>query len=1084
MTTKSKLAEKGSRIPEVREAGWDEIFAKYLQEVQAQNNEAAKSLRFAFLLKDFLGIQLGFIEDYVAGIEKYIKVKQKDRILKGEADCLFGNLVIEFEANLTGKRIEAEEQLKRYVAILWSQEKTHARTPYLCLATDGVQFVAYSPVLVEKSKEDITPAEVQLEVIEEENWMQFKPQEAYFWLDRYFLRKEILHPTSETIVHDFGLRSHAFQTTAQALLSLWQQVKHKNEFSVVYDSWDKYLRIVYGTAIVEDELFIRHSYLATLAKLMSWRRITESKSQPDDEQILAMLEGRFFQTQGIDNFLEEDFFSWIARPVTAAIGIGVTRMFFSLLQNYNLRELSEDVLKSLYQELVDPKTRHDLGEFYTPDWLAHRITTQLLENNPKAAILDPACGSGTFLYLAIREKRERLGSSSATLHHILSAVYGADVHPLAVIVAKTNYILGLGDLIKKRKGPITIPIYLSDTVKLPERDLTPTFWNHLPSYKVELDGRIIYLPEKLLENLAVYDQAIELAKEFASQNKRQLPTEEQFHNFLQAQRFTPAEDQALVHALFNIAEALQHFMALNRDTIWGFVLKNTYKPLFFKDKFDFVIGNPPWLAYHFVEQLAYQTFLKKQVTNEYRLLQARGELITHLELATLFLVRAADLYLKPEGRIAFVLPRSLFNADQHDGLRKRGFKLSENPKYNLFFREIWDLEKVEPLFKVPTCVLFADKQIAAKMSYPIKGQIISGNLARKNAALAEAEKILEITETAFSLHTRGKRSFWAIGKSLATSRASYYKPHFAQGATMVPRSFWFVEVKPSPVGFNPNLPPLETSERAKREAKEAYKNIVFKDTVESRFLYATLLSTDLLPFGHLNYRLVVLPIESREDEYKIFTADSARANGFLHLARWLEKAQQIWEKRRGEKARAIHVLAWLDYRGKLTAQTPKAKYAVIYNTSGTYLAACVVKREPLELKINGQSIRANPFVANDKTYFYETFDSAEAYYLASVLNAPAIDKLIKPMQSRGLWGPRDIHKKVFELPIPQFDASDNRHAELVKMGKACSKKVTYWLAKGGHGKITGIGKLRGVVRKMLQGELNEINKLVEEIISA
>ena len=40
------------------------------------------------------------------------------------------------------------------------------------------------------------------------------------------------------------------------------------------------------------------------------------------------------------------------------------------LQVYDLSAIRQDLLKQLYQDLVDPETRHDLGEYYTPDWLA------------------------------------------------------------------------------------------------------------------------------------------------------------------------------------------------------------------------------------------------------------------------------------------------------------------------------------------------------------------------------------------------------------------------------------------------------------------------------------------------------------------------------------------------------------------------------------------------------------------------------------------------------------------------------------------------------------------------------------------
>lgn len=1090
MSKQTKLSEKAARIPDTRQAQWDKAIPQYLRVVEPLHSESARSHQFAMLVQQLLGIESNFIESYSSGIERYLKVRQKDRILKGEADNLFGNVVIEFEGNIPKKRAEAEGQLRRYIAILWSQEAPAARTPYLGIATDGVRFVTYSPTPANPTARDITPDDIRLEVLEEADWTKLKPVEVYYWLDRYFLRREILHPTSETIVRDFGLKSHAFQTTTNALLALWQEIKAQSAFAVIYANWEKYLRIVYGSEVAGDELFVRHTYLATLAKLMAWMRLTESTSLPDDAQVIEMLEGRLFKRQGIENFIEEDFFSWLARTEAMQVAVGAVRWLFSLLQNYNLRELSEDVLKSLYQELVDPETRHDLGEFYTPDWLAHRIVRKLLDANPHGAMLDPACGSGTFLYLAIREKRERLGDSLETLHHILDSVYGADVHPLAVIIAKTNYILALGDVLRRRRDLITIPVYLADTIKLPNFvketkmiELDGAFVQQLPGYRVELDSSEIHLPQQLLQDLSAYDQAVELAKEFALQHKDRTMAPEAFRNYLAAQRFQA--NDLLVQALFAVAQVLKHFIDADRDTIWAFVLKNIYKPLFFKDKFDFIIGNPPWIAFRYMEP-GYQAFLKTQIAQDYKLLTGRGELITHMEIATLFLVRTADLYLKSGGTVAFVLPRSLFSADQHDGLRKRTFKFSENSLQNLFWREIWDCENVEPLFNVPSCVVVADKGETASIQYPVAGQILSGRLDRKNASLQEAEATLTVENTMFSLHLRGRRSYWATGKAARAQAPSYpksyYKARFAQGATIVPRSFWFVRVKPSPLGFNPALPPLETDPRAIKEAKAPYRDVRLEGNVESPFLYATLLSTDLLPFGHLDYRLVVLPIEPEGEHYKLIKADEARRSGFMYLARWLERVEEEWVKRRSAKAERITALGWLDYRRKLTSQNPETKYRVIYNTSGTNLAAAVVANEAIEFRINGQSIYPGGFLTDYVTYAYGTMNEQEAFYLAAILNAPIVDQQIKPMQARGLWGPRHIVKKVLELPIPRFDEKDATHCRLAELGQACSIKVAQWLASGGAGNIRSIGRLRGMVRAMLAAELREIDALVAGIL--
>jgi len=1084
MKKDSKLTEKGVRMPDIREVQRDEIIKEYLQDVERLNNEASRLQRFSMLLQPLLGYEPGFIDKYCGGFETYLKVRNKDRILKGRADNLYGNVIIEFEANLLRTRTEAEEQLRRYVAILWSQESPASRTPYLCLAGDGIQFISFTPTLANPNAQHVAPDEVHLHELEKVDWKKTDPADIFFWLDRYFLRQEIYTPTSEKIEADFGPKSHAFQTANASLLALWRQVKDRSVFAVVYEAWDKYLRIVYGSEVAGDELFVRHTYLATLAKLMAWMRLTESSEPPPDDQTLKMLEGRLFKDLGINNFLEEDFFSWVARSPADEVTLKAVRGLFSILRKYRMRELSEDVLKSLYQELVDPETRHDLGEFYTPDWLADRMVHKMMDANERGAMLDPACGSGTFLYLAIKEKKRRLGDSKETLKHILEAVCGADIHPLAVITAKTNYILALGDLLEKRPGPVSIPVFLADTNFLPQREIEASrkLWRKLPGYRVHLDKGEFHLPDLLLQDLDTYDRAIELTKDFAYDHRGKSINLQGFRNLLKVKNFPRWEDHELTQALLDIAQKLKAAMEDKRDTIWAFILKNIFKPLFFKDRFDFILGNPPWIAFRYLEP-AYQEKMKTRIIREYRLLSGRGELITHLEIGTLFLVRAADLYLKPGGVIGFVLPRAIFTADQHDNLRREAFKFSQDDKFKVFWTELWDCDQVAPLFNVPGCVLWGEKQISApQVRESLRGQVLSGKLPRKNASLSEAEENLTVTDTEFSLHRRGRRSYWAPGAATLTKYASPYKKQFFQGATIVPRSFWFVQVQPSRFGIDLSRPPLTTDPRAIKEAKAPYKEVKLSGNVESRFLYATLLSTDLLPFGHLDYRLVVLPIEPKGKAYHLFDYIEARRKGFSDLAQWLGKVEEEWQGRRTSKAERLSALDWLDYRKKLTGQNPKAKFWVIYNKSGTFLTATKIERNPIEFGTNGQKITNGGFLPDHVTYYSEVPSEKEAYYLVSILNAPKIDQLLTPMKTRGAWGPRDIHKKVLELPIPQFDTENHIHLHLAKLAEHCEKRVSEWLSQGGPGKVKSIGRLRQMVRQMLKAELEEIDSLVQQIL--
>ena len=1081
----SESKRKSPRTVPTLKTEWCEEVEKYFGRVKKAESEQAKSDCFLLLLDRLFGMQPGFIEEYIAGIEKVVKMRKKDRICIGRIDELFGSLIIEFERNFVKTRMDAEEQLKRYVAYLWSQESPEKRTPYVCIGSDGLNFAVYSPTIEDRGIVDVEPDQVQLNIVEEIQDLSatLGPEDFYFWLDRYFCRKQILSPKSEGFVRDFGSRSHAFQVSESFLLSLWGDHKDEPEFSVVYDSWEKYLRIVYGTSVAEDVLFCRHTYLATLAKIMAWKRLSGRKGQASEDDILSLLEGHFFKDHaGIENFLVEDFFSWIIRKDARRNGIELARLLLSLLANYDLSQLSEDVLKSLYQELVDPKTRHDLGEFYTPDWLAHRMVRKLVEMNPRGSFLDPGCGSGTFLYHIIREKRNRYRHSKATLNHILSSVFGIDIHPLAVIIAKTNYVLALDKLLEKRKGQIRIPVYLGDSIRLPVRRRAkdvkiPVMFEHDP-HEVEIEKKRVYFSKALMESPALHDEAIESAKTFATSATAKPLDKPSFYKLIETQYKKLPRDKDTREALFFVAKTMRGFVDRKRDTIWAFVLKNIYKPLCLRGKFDFVVGNPPWLAFHYADP-NYQRFLRGQIVRNYELLSGKGELITHLELGTLFFVRAADVYLKPTGHIAFVLPRSVFSADQHNDLRRGWFT-----KPSLSFKEIWDLDKVTPLFNVPACVLFGQKKAGERISYPVPGASISGRLEKRDSSLSESTSLLKDKGIQFYLHKSGRRSYWSEKPPVATKEGSYYKKHFYQGATIVPRSFWFVQVSPTSLGIDPSRPPLESSERAVKNAKQPYKGLVMRGNVESEFLYATLLSTDVLPFGHLGYRLVVLPIEPKGHHHVLVTVQEAQERRFTRLATWLEEVEKHWEHRRGEKAKRITALEWLDYRRKLTGQDPLAKYRVIYNKSGTFLTAAVVESEPISFEAGGQRVHAHGFLVDHVTYYCDLTYPDEAYYLAAIMNSASVDQLIKPMQSRGLWGPRDIHKKVLDLPIPQFGPSDKLHLQLSEMGKLCTTKVTRWVRKGGPGKTRSIGVLRRKVREMLSEDLSEIDTLVQKILTS
>ena len=200
-------------------------------------------------------------------------------------------------------------------------------------------------------------------------------------------------------------------------------------------------------------------------------------------------DGAVFYSIGIKNFLEGDYFSWYIDNWDQQI-VKSLRSLIDVLCLYEAGTIElepenvQDLLKSLYQFLVPKEIRRKLGEYYTPDWLADFVLDEVGYNGEvENRLLDPGCGSGTFLVSAIKRAKEYCYQSSRpkseAINLILNNIVGFDLNPLAVIASRTNYLLALGDLQRFRTGDIEIPIYLSDSI--------------LVETKVDLFGKELYV---------------------------------------------------------------------------------------------------------------------------------------------------------------------------------------------------------------------------------------------------------------------------------------------------------------------------------------------------------------------------------------------------------------------------------------------------------------------------------------------------------------------------------------------------------------------------------------------------------------
>ena len=123
--------------------------------------------------------------------------------------------------------------------------------------------------------------------------------------------------------------------------------------------------------------------------------------------------GGIFHQMGITNFLEGDLFAWYLAVWSEPIE-RLARKTIAKLDEYNPGTFSEnpaqsrDLLKKLYQQLFPKSVRHDLGEYYTPDWLAERVVDLVATAGaPVAKRAAPLVAVIFLAYWLLRRRRKR-----------------------------------------------------------------------------------------------------------------------------------------------------------------------------------------------------------------------------------------------------------------------------------------------------------------------------------------------------------------------------------------------------------------------------------------------------------------------------------------------------------------------------------------------------------------------------------------------------------------------------------------------------------------------------------------------------
>ena len=866
-----------------------------------------------------------------------------------------------------------------------------------------------------------------------------------------------LAPSPAMLTRYFGADSEVFKTATALLTEAHDAHRDHPTVAVKRKLWRDLLQVAIGQNSVDDSpdgdsLYVRHTYLTALVGLIVQARFGIDVARYADSEPARLLSGEILSRHTkLKNITESALFTWpLETGATLYLGVIADEV-----ARFNWRQNADGLAAALYESAISQEERKRMGEYYTPDWLAQAIADELITDPVNTRVLDPACGSGTFIEAAVK----RLIAHSAGMRPgrrlalLQENIAGIDLHPVAVQLAKTTWVIASQDIITAAResgeagAEITAPIHLGDALQLryDNSELDAQGYITLDSGEKlagQRDSIRFQIPLSLARQTDKFDK---LMLELSNAVERGYDAGRVLNNYGVDD---PAERQPMETTIAQMRELRD----IGRNHVWAYYLRNMTRPVVIaEEKVDLIIGNPPWLTYNQSADIIREE-IKALSQNRYQI-WAGGKNSPHQDIATLFYCRITELYLKDRGKIGMVMPHSVLRTELHLKFRRGYYETKKPPRsraakqaFSLDFsvKLPWDLEKLQPnsFFPIASCVVFAQlpgyrgdpklHQSTAKPLAPGQVEIWSGPTNTKHVQR-------EVTPL---IHHDGEFK-------------STYAGYANQGPTITDRRLFFVTAYPNP---NELAPPdtFVTFPRTGKLDKKTYSvDELHEQIVEGDNLFEVYLGETLAPYVALPPLKAVLPVSKAtmtmpldhsgcpgwpDGEFIRHTAcevDHEELNEDMR-ARW-EIMERLWEANRG-KTDTKSLTQNLNWLNKLTSQLD-------YLRRLTGIESVAPVERPVRIAYTQSGRPTAALITNDQAildrslYQVACRNLDEAHYLLAIINSVALEQRVMDFMTKGLFGARGLEKHLWMVSIPEYDAADDRHAELSRLGQSAAGEV-------------------------------------------
>ena len=877
----------------------------------------------------------------------------------------------------------------------------------------------------------------------------------YEWLRDNALEAREDKPTDrDSIADHFGPASPNYLRDISVLTELYRHAADYETVKVKRQLWHDLLRTALGEVARSsrelDNLFIRHTYLSAVVGM-----VVQASFGIDIRQLAAaepedLLYGRRFRNDtGLQGIVESDFFTW---PAEVA-GSPWLQTLARRVARFNWTEAPADIGAILYETVIPAPERRQLGEYYTPDWLARTMVQELVTDPMSQRVLDPACGSGTFIAEAVSHFiRAALPENSAhqlhpkeILEKLRDAVTGIDIHPVAVHLARAAWTLAARPAIQTAAEAgfytsLSIPVYLGDALQLRFRTGDLFAENVITIQTQDEENTELVFPASLVQRPENFDSLMGQAAEAIERGENP-------DFVLDDYRLTDPEERGMIQSTLS---QMQQLHDRGRDHVWAYYTRNMVRPVALsRNKVDVVIGNPPWLNYRNTYDVL-RTELENLCRNRYGI-WAGGRYATHQDVAGLFFARSVDLYLKDNGVIGFVLPHSALQTGQYTKWRRGRWQAGHSGQsihVDFGYKTAWDLEQLEPntFFPVPASVVFA-----RRCQPDTPGKALPGQVERwlgKAGADEVRRAPAGITDT-------------------GSGGESPYGGYARQGATIVPRSLFFVnETENTAIiqaGNTITVNPRRGSQD-KAPWKDLNLTVISDQTIERSHLFGVHLGETIAPYVSLEPLKALLPLKQGEAA----VPGDENGPGGIRLGglerrmreRW-QTVSDIWQSNKAAASK-LNLLGQIDYMGKLSAQL---EWQDEHNTRPVRLVQTEAGRPTAAI------IYADGSLIDSTLYWITCRNELEACYLLSIINSDVLAEQVNRYTVPNWAGDtRHLHKHLWKLPIPEFDPKQKLHVAIAKAGERAAAGAAKKLAelREERGQDVSVTIVRREIRQWLQ----------------